>query len=240
MNSRLRFPYVGGEMALGISTPAMVIALGQTGMLGFLGTAGLGSEEVERRCREVQKQLDPQRLPWGVNLIHSPQEPQQEERLANLFLGLGITRVSISAFMKLTPTIVHYASKGLARAPDGIITRKHYLFAKISRPEMAERFIAPSPDNLLGPLVPRAASPGKRRNSPPNCRFAKTSPWNPIPVAIPTSGPWHRCFPPSPNYATARQRALALVHPCVWVWREGSAHLTRSPPLLPWAPPTCW
>nr|VFK16321.1 MAG: PfaD family protein [Candidatus Kentron sp. LFY] len=149
----LRFPYVGGEMALGISTPAMVIALGQAGMLGFLGTAGLGSEEVERRCREVQKQLDPQRLPWGVNLIHSPQEPQQEERLANLFLGLGITRVSISAFMKLTPTIVHYASKGLARAPDGTITRKHYLFAKISRPEMAERFIAPSPDNLLGPLV---------------------------------------------------------------------------------------
>lgn len=149
----LRFPYVGGEMALGISTPAMVIALAKAGMLGFLGTAGLTLDEVERQCREIQRVLDPEGLPWGVNLIHSPQELQQETALAELFIELGITRVSVSAFMNLTPTVVHYACKGLTRAPDGTIIRKNRIFAKISRPEMARHFIVPPPDNLLEALV---------------------------------------------------------------------------------------
>jgi len=149
----LRFPYVGGEMALGISTPSMVIALGRAGMLGFLGTAGLNPHEVEHQCGEIQRALDPEGLSWGVNLIHSPHEPQQEEALVELFLGLGITRVSVSAFMNLTPAVIHYACKGLTRAQDGAIIRKNHVFAKISRPEIAKRFMTPPPDNLLEALV---------------------------------------------------------------------------------------
>src|SRR5688572_26533301 len=37
----LRFSYVAGEMATGIATTTMVIAMAKAGMLGFFGSAGL-------------------------------------------------------------------------------------------------------------------------------------------------------------------------------------------------------
>ena len=41
---RVRFPYVAGEMANGIATTRLVIAMGQAEMLGFFGAAGLYAE----------------------------------------------------------------------------------------------------------------------------------------------------------------------------------------------------
>ena len=43
----VRFPYVAGEMANGIATARMVIAMANAGMLGFFGAAGLGYGRVE-------------------------------------------------------------------------------------------------------------------------------------------------------------------------------------------------
>src|SRR5262245_2293123 len=37
---RTRFAYIAGEMATGIATPAIVIAMARAGMLGFYGAAG--------------------------------------------------------------------------------------------------------------------------------------------------------------------------------------------------------
>ena len=44
----LRFPYVAGEMANGIATTRLVIAMARAGMLGFFGAAGLAPQTVER------------------------------------------------------------------------------------------------------------------------------------------------------------------------------------------------
>jgi PfaD family protein len=44
---------------------------------------------------------------------------------------------------------------GLRREHDGRITRRTRLFAKLSRPEVAERFLSPAPDELLRVLVER-------------------------------------------------------------------------------------
>jgi hypothetical protein len=49
----VRFPYVAGEMANGIATTRMVIALAQAEMLGFFGAAGLALESVERAVHEL-------------------------------------------------------------------------------------------------------------------------------------------------------------------------------------------
>lgn len=148
-----RFPYVGGAMANGIASPQMVIALARQGMMGFLGTAGLSLEKMGEYIQVTARELAGTDLPWGANLIHSPQQPQLEMATVALFLEKGVTRVSASAFMRLTPAALRFAATGLHRRNDGTIGRRHHLFAKISRPEVAEQFMRPAPKKLLDPLV---------------------------------------------------------------------------------------
>jgi len=151
---RTRFPYVAGEMANGIATTALVIAMAKGGMLGFFGAAGLGLAHVEKALDELERTLGNE-APWGINLIHSPSESSLEERAADLLVRRGVARVCASAFMGLTPAVVHYASSGLHAGPDGRIRRRTHLFAKISRPEVATRFMSPAPGEMLAALVER-------------------------------------------------------------------------------------
>ncbi len=148
----VRFPYVAGAMANGIATGAMVIAMARAGMLGFFGSAGLPIERVEKALDEIEAALGGGAA-WGSNLIHSPNEPGLEEAVVDLYLRRGVRRVSASAYMKLTPMVVRYAASGLSVDPAGRITRRNYLFAKISRPEVAARFMAPPPAEMLQTLV---------------------------------------------------------------------------------------
>lgn len=149
---RLRFPYVAGEMATGISTPRMVIELGRAQLLGFFGTAGLPLSDIERGIVEIEQALGSE-CSWGANLIHSPQTPSEEAAVTDLFLRRGVRRVSASAFMGLSPNVVRYACHGLRRGPDGGIVRRNHLFAKISRPEVARQFMSPPPDAMLRVLT---------------------------------------------------------------------------------------
>jgi trans-AT polyketide synthase/acyltransferase/oxidoreductase domain-containing protein len=149
---RVRFPYVAGEMANGIATVRMVVAAARAGMLGFFGAAGLGYERVEKALDELHAALGDE-LPWGVNLIHSPNEPALEDRVADLLIRRGVARVSASAFMALTPAVVRYAASGLSLDAAGRVVRRHHVFAKVSRAEVARRFLAPAPDEMLRALV---------------------------------------------------------------------------------------
>ena len=148
----VRFPYVAGEMANGIATTRMVIAAARAGMLGFFGAAGLGFERVERAVDELVAALG-DALPWGVNLIHSPNEPALEDRVADLLIRRGVARVSASAFMALTPAVVRYAASGLSVDAAGKVVRTRHVFAKVSRGEVARRFMAPAPAEMLAALV---------------------------------------------------------------------------------------
>ena len=149
----VRFPYVAGEMANGIATTRLVIAMGQSEMLAFFGAAGLGFERVEQAVDELDRTLG-DRAAWGVNLIHSPNEAALEDRVADLLIRRGVARVSASAFMTLTPAVVRLAASGLRVDPStGRITRRHHLFAKISRPEVAKQFMSPPPAEILQTLV---------------------------------------------------------------------------------------
>jgi PfaD family protein len=149
----LRFPYVIGEMANGIATTAMVIAAAKAGMLGFFGSAGLSTERVAQAIDELKAELEPLGLPWGTNLIHSPSETDREETNVDLYLNRGVTRMSASAFMSLTPSIVRYACSGLRLNEIGGIVRQNHVFAKISRPEIAKLFMSPAPEAILTSLV---------------------------------------------------------------------------------------
>jgi trans-AT polyketide synthase/acyltransferase/oxidoreductase domain-containing protein len=151
----VRFPYVVGEMANGIATARMVIAAAQAELLGFFGAAGLAFERVERAIDEIERALG-DRAAWGVNLIHSPNEAALEERVADLLVRRGVGRISASAFMRLTPAVVRCAAAGLRRDPrTGAIVRRHHVFAKVSRTEVATQFMSPPPGEVLRSLVER-------------------------------------------------------------------------------------
>jgi trans-AT polyketide synthase, acyltransferase and oxidoreductase domains len=149
----VRFPYVAGEMANGIATTAMVIAMAHAEMLGFFGAGGLAPQRVEQAVDELVEKIGD--LPnWGVNLIHSPNELAIEERVAALLIERGVPIVSASAFLGLTPAVVRCAVAGL-RVQDGRIVRKTRVFAKVSRPEVAAKFMSPAPPELLRTLLDR-------------------------------------------------------------------------------------
>ena len=149
----LRFAYVGGAMARGIASAKIVIELGKMGAMGMFGAAGLSPAVVEEAITEIGAALDPQGLPWGSNLIHSPNEPDLEDQIIDLYLRCGVKRVSASAFMGLSPAIVRYACIGLTRAADGTVQRQNHIFAKISREEVARHFLTPAPQKILDQLV---------------------------------------------------------------------------------------
>jgi PfaD family protein len=144
----VRFPYVAGAMANGIASVPLVVEMGRAGMLGFFGAAGLDPARVEGALVE----LAAAGIPFGSNLIHSPQEPALESRIVDLYLARGVTRVSASAYMDLTPAVVRYAASGL-REEAGRVVRENHLFAKISRPQVARRFMGPAPGAMLEALV---------------------------------------------------------------------------------------
>jgi PfaD family protein len=150
----VRFPYVAGEMANGIATTRMVAEMARAEMLAFFGAAGLDLARVERAVSELASQVG-HGSNWGVNLIHSPNEPQLEERVADLLVRREVPRISASAFMGMTPAVVHCAASGLRADHSGQIVRRTQLFAKVSRSEVAAQFMSPAPAELLDVLVAR-------------------------------------------------------------------------------------
>lgn len=149
----IRYPYLGGSMAKGISSIAMVEELGKAGMLGFFGAAGLPFAAVEAAV----DRLAGAEFPCGFNLIHSPHEPDLEKALAELYIRKGVRLVEASAFLALTLPLVRYRVHGIHRAADGTIRVPNRIIAKVSREELAEKFFSPPPDKYLRQLVAEGA-----------------------------------------------------------------------------------
>lgn len=147
----LRLPYLGGSMAHGISSPAMVEALGRAGMLGFVGAAGQSPAWVEEAIDNLQR-VSPA-IPFGINLIHSPNETGLEDALVDLLLRRNVHLVEASAFLSITLPLVRYRLSGIHRGPDGRIVTPNRIVAKASRVEVASKFFAPPPEKLVLELV---------------------------------------------------------------------------------------
>lgn len=149
----IRYPYLGGSMAKGISSVAMAEELGRSGMLGFFGAAGLRFSAVEAA---VDK-LSVFGFPCGFNLIHSPHEPDLEAALAELYIHKNVRLVEASAFLALTLPLVRYRTHGIHRAADGTIIAPNRIIAKVSREELAEKFFSPPPEKFLRQLLDEGA-----------------------------------------------------------------------------------
>ena len=147
----LKYACLSGSMANGIASESLVIAMARAGMLGFFGSAGLWPEEVSRHIHSLRSQLG--NLPFGCNLIHSPSDPQLEMATAQLFIEQGVTLLEASAYLGLTPALLAYRYKGLRRQSDGSLYAPHRLLAKVSRLEVARKFLSPPPPEMISALV---------------------------------------------------------------------------------------
>jgi len=149
----VRFCYLAGAMANGIASAELVEAMGRAGMLAFFGAAGLGPDAVEDAIDRISTRLG--NLPWGFNLIHSPYEPRLEEAVADLYVRRGVHCVSASAYMDLTLPLLRYRLHGIHADESGRVVAPNRIVAKVSRVEVARKFLAPAPAEMVAELVSR-------------------------------------------------------------------------------------
>lgn len=143
--------YMAGAMAGGIASAEMIIALGQAGLLGSLGTGGMSLAQVEAAIAQVQQAL-PQG-PYCFNLLHNPHDPRLELATVQLYLDRGVQTLEASAFLDLTPSLVYYRVAGLRLNAANQIEIHNRILAKVSRQEVAVKFMRPAPVKLLQDLV---------------------------------------------------------------------------------------
>ena len=147
----LRYAYVMGSMARGISSIDMVRAAAEAGMMGFFGAAGIPPDELSGWVDRAVREIAPR--PFGFNLIHSPFDPELESHVVDCYLRAGIDRIEASAYMNLTPALVRYRLSGIHVDPSGRIVCPNRVMAKVSREEVARKFLSPAPDKLVASLV---------------------------------------------------------------------------------------
>ncbi len=148
----LKYAYVGGSMANGISSTRLAEALGRAGMLGFYGAAGQPLEEVENAIDRVQAGAP---FNCGFNLIHSPSDSALETALVELYLRRGVRLIEASAFINLTLPLIRFRTAGIRRNSEGEIETPNRVIGKVSRTEVAARFFSPPEEKFLRELVSR-------------------------------------------------------------------------------------
>jgi PfaD family protein len=146
----VRFPYMTGAMANGIASVEVVEAASRAGLLGSFGAAGLSLERIAAAVDRLKANLGD--APYCVNLIHSPNEPAHEMATAELLLNKFVPLVEASAYLDLTPAVVRYRVAGL-KGGGGLVVPLSRVIAKVSRVEVATKFLSPPPERLLNELV---------------------------------------------------------------------------------------
>ncbi len=147
----LRYPYMTGAMANGIASADIVEAMSRAGMLGSFGAAGLSLERIGAAIDRIQASVGDG--PACVNLIHSPNEPAHEMATAELLLRKGVRLVEASAYLDLTPAVVRYRVAGLFADSEGNVVTGNRVVGKVSRVEVATKFLSPPPPRILNELV---------------------------------------------------------------------------------------
>ena len=146
-----RYAYYAGAMANGISSEELVIALGKAGLMGSYGAGGVSPSRIEAAIRKIQAALPDG--PYAFNLLNSPNEPKLEQMAVDLYMKLGVHVIEASAYLSMTAPLVQYRAAGLSEATDGSVIIKNKLIGKLSRLEMAQRFLDPAPADILNKLV---------------------------------------------------------------------------------------
>jgi trans-AT polyketide synthase/acyltransferase/oxidoreductase domain-containing protein len=149
---KIKYAYTTGSMYKGIASKEIVVSMGKAGLIGFLGAGGLPLEQLEKNIKYITEELGENKS-FGMNLLCNLVDPDMEMRTIELYLKNNVRNIEASAFSTMTKSIVYFRLKGITRLPDGSIYTPNNIIAKLSRPEVAEAFLCPAPDNLVNELV---------------------------------------------------------------------------------------
>jgi trans-AT polyketide synthase/acyltransferase/oxidoreductase domain-containing protein len=150
------YAYVAGAMFRGTGSAALVIRMGQAGLLAYLGAGGLSLDEIEVALQTIQAQLIHGEA-YGANLLADYDQPKSEHAVVELYLRYRVTNIEAAAFMQLTTALVLFRVKGLSQDAQGRIRCAHRVLAKVSRLEVAEAFMSPPPRHLVEILLREGA-----------------------------------------------------------------------------------
>ncbi|MHC1783770.1 MAG: PfaD family polyunsaturated fatty acid/polyketide biosynthesis protein [Anaerolineaceae bacterium] len=146
----LKYPLYGGAMANGISSVELVTTLGRAGFMGTFGAGGLLPGAVEAAILKLKDTLDGK--PYAFNLLNSPLEPALEEQTVALYLKHEVRVIEASAYLNVTRNLAHYRAAGLSLNEDGSIAIANRIIAKVSRKEVAVKFLEPVSQDMLNHL----------------------------------------------------------------------------------------
>ena len=144
---RVGYAYHAGAMANGIASARLVVAMARAGFLASFGAAGVLPARIDEALATIRREAPG--MPFACNLIHSPSEPALERAIVDVCLRNEVRCVEASAFLDLTPQVVRYCLAGLERDGAGRIVARNRVIAKVSRSEVAERFLRPAPESLV-------------------------------------------------------------------------------------------
>ena len=147
----IKYPYIAGAMANGITSADIVKTMAENGMIGFFGAGGLSLEKIEENIIDLKNCLPGK--PFGFNLIHSLGDQDHEMATVKLYLKYNIKLISASAFMRMTPALVYYRVKGIHKNQNGKIIAPNNIIAKVSRVEIASQFFSPPPEKIVNILL---------------------------------------------------------------------------------------
>jgi trans-AT polyketide synthase, acyltransferase and oxidoreductase domains len=147
----VRYAYMAGSMANGIASEELVIAMGQRGFLSSFGAAGLPVERIREAIGEIQVAL-PQG-PYLCNIIYNPADPASEMACVQLYLETGVRAIEASAYVELSSALVYYRLAGLREDDTGRPIATNRIIAKVSRVEVARRFLEPAAKRIVQGLL---------------------------------------------------------------------------------------
>lgn len=148
----LRYAYLAGGMYHAVASVELVARLGQAGLLGFFGAGGLSLEQIDDAISALRARLGADGR-FGMNLLCTLDDPQQERAVVELYLRRGVRVVEAASYPQVTAALAHYRFAGAYQDPNGKSVAVNRIVAKVSRPEVAAAFLSPPPRALLDRLV---------------------------------------------------------------------------------------
>lgn len=148
----VRLSYVAGSMYQGISSKELVVKMGTSRLLSFLGTGGININKIEAYIDYIQSHLTDNQ-PYGCNLLYSPEFPDLEKKTVDLFLKKKVSHIEASAYVIITTELIRYRLSGVRRGNNGQIVVPNSILAKISHPSVAKSFMLPPPKKTVDKLL---------------------------------------------------------------------------------------